>query len=165
MESDLQSRRRVSIQNRQEACPVAPGDLEHWRAIGECALALIEEQRLARAPRPSCLGIVLVDDKAIAVLHGDFLDDPTPTDVMTFPLGDLGEIVVSVETARRQAAEFGQETVREIALYVVHGILHLCGYDDNTWRGQCEMNSLQERLLSEAESLVNGSGTSQDSVD
>lgn len=142
-----------------------PGDLERWRAIGESALSLIEEQGLARSPGPSGLGIVLVDDEAIAALHGDFLGDPTPTDVMTFPLGEQGEIVVSLETAHRQAMEFGQEACREIALYIVHGILHLCGYDDNTSDGQSEMNSLQERLLSEAETLVNGSGNSQDSVD
>lgn len=86
--------------------------------------------------------LVFVDDATISELHQRFMGDPTPTDVITFPSGDepsstedggptvLGEIVVSTDTAARQAAEHGTSIEYETFLYVTHGILHLVGYDD-----------------------------------
>lgn len=87
------------------------------------------------------IGILLVDDRRIAALHGRWLGDPTPTDVITFDLtesdaavdGPLrGDVVVSVETARRVGRDFGWTPRLEVAYYVVHGLLHLTGYDDRT---------------------------------
>lgn len=80
------------------------------------------------------LSLVFLTDTALAQLHADFLDDPTPTDVITFAgdpaLGTAGEICVSADAAatfaRKQRRDFGEE----LALYVVHGWLHLAGYDD-----------------------------------
>ena len=80
------------------------------------------------------LSVALVSDETLAGLHGEFLDDPSPTDVMSFALGDgpgpWGEVVVSVDCALRVAKERGVEPARELSLYVVHGTLHLCGFDD-----------------------------------
>lgn len=83
------------------------------------------------------LSVVLVDDRTLADLHGRCLGDPSPTDVMSFDLSDeldsdgpVGEVVVSVERARAVAAERGVAAERELALYLVHGVLHLCGFDD-----------------------------------
>ena len=73
-----------------------------------------------------------------------FLDDPTPTDVITF---DHGEILVSADTARRQASEFGNAPDRELALYIIHGLLHLAGYRDKSPEEFEVMKAAQEEVL------------------
>jgi probable rRNA maturation factor len=80
------------------------------------------------------LSLVFLDDQALAQLHADFLADPTTTDVITFEgnsdHGVAGEICVSVDTANTYAKQNGHEFATELLLYVVHGWLHLAGYDD-----------------------------------
>lgn len=89
-----------------------------------------------RRPPPPVgeLSIVFLTDPDLAALHRDFLDDPTTTDVITFEgqpgLGSAGEICVSADTAAAYAREHGRPFAKELTLYVVHGWLHLCGYDD-----------------------------------
>lgn len=82
------------------------------------------------------LSVAFLTDAALARIHGDFMDDPTPTDVITFPgdplSGTMGEICVSADTAFREAARRGLSFADELALYVVHGWLHLAGCDDKT---------------------------------
>jgi probable rRNA maturation factor len=80
------------------------------------------------------LSLVFLTDAALAQLHAEFLDDPTTTDVITFEgspvLGLAGEICVSVDTAARYARSHRRDFRTELMLYVVHGWLHLAGYDD-----------------------------------
>jgi len=85
--------------------------------------------------------VVFVDRSTLARLHAEFLDDPSETDVITFDLrgdeaaedepGPAGEIYVSVDRARAVAADRGVSVERELTLYVVHGALHLVGFDDH----------------------------------
>ncbi len=70
-----------------------------------------------------------------------------PTDVITF---QHGEIFVSVETARRNAQRFHTSTIDEVKLYIVHGLLHLHGYDDKSAAGARAMERLQFRLVKAA---------------
>ena len=88
--------------------------------------------------------IWLISDRRMALLHRKFLGQSGPTDVMTF---QHGEIFISVETARRQARAFGNSLVRELKLYIVHGLLHLHGFDHQTQRGAHKMKAAQERIL------------------
>jgi probable rRNA maturation factor len=88
--------------------------------------------------------VSVVSDEAIAGVHGDFMDDPTPTDVITF---HHGEILVSRDTALRRAGEFGHPVLRELLLYVIHGLLHLNGHDDHEEGARAEMHRLQEAIL------------------
>ena len=87
---------------------------------------------------PVALTVVLVDDATIHDLNRRFLDHDEPTDVITFPLSEpgdpelSGELVVSAEMAVATAGESGADPLHELALYVVHGLLHLCGLDDQT---------------------------------
>jgi probable rRNA maturation factor len=75
--------------------------------------------------------IYLTDDRRISKLHGDFLGDARPTDVMSFPSGKRrGEIAISLDTAARQARERNIPLRWELTLLALHGILHLNGYDD-----------------------------------
>ncbi len=83
---------------------------------------------------PGELSLVFLTDPALARLHADFLADPTPTDVITFAgdpaLGTAGEICVSADTAAAFARRQRRDFPAELALYLVHGWLHLAGYDD-----------------------------------
>ncbi len=83
---------------------------------------------------PGDLSLVFLTDAAQARLHADFLADPTPTDVITFEgdpaHGTAGEICVSADTAAAYAREHRRDFSAELILYLVHGWLHLAGYDD-----------------------------------
>ena len=88
--------------------------------------------------------ITLVDDDTIARLHRDFMDIEGATDVITF---QHGEIIISRDTATRQAEEFGEPFERELLRYMVHGMLHLHGYLDYEPEDRESMFAVQERLV------------------
>jgi probable rRNA maturation factor len=86
----------------------------------------------------------LISDRRMALLHRKFLGQSGPTDVLTF---QHGEIFISVETARRHARAFGNSLVRELNLYIVHGLLHLHGFDDQTPSEAHKMKVAQDKIL------------------
>lgn len=77
-------------------------------------------------------------------VHADFLEDPTETDVITFP---YGEIIVCPSVAREQAPGYRLEVEQEVLLYCLHGLLHLAGYDDTTPSAARAMARAQDQLL------------------
>jgi len=107
--------------------------------------------------------VLLTDDEGMAELHGRYLGVRCPTDVMSFPSRSerggepdvkgapddayLGDIVISEDMARSQAGEYGHSTEREIALLVVHGALHLIGYDDKDPASAGVMREMEEKAL------------------
>ncbi len=102
------------------------------------------------------LSLALVGDKKMAALHAQFLGIPGPTDVLTFPLETggrgrviSGEVVICVPEARRRCAETGGKLREELLLYALHGLLHLCGYDDRTDRDFREMHRVEDKILSQ----------------
>lgn len=140
---------RVSIDFVEAA--VAGADLDRALVRRAVAAALAEDGMDGCA-----LTVLLVDDAGSARLHGEHFGDPTPTDVMTFPDGQddpesgrhrLGDLAVGVGVARREAARRGVPVAHELALYVLHGVLHLLGHDDADPRDQEEMWQVQRRLL------------------
>ncbi len=97
------------------------------------------------------ISIAFLDEESIATVHGDFMDDPTPTDVITFP-GDpecelAGEICVCPPIAQSYAAAAGLSFSDELALYLIHGYLHLCGYDDIEDADRAAMRAAEQRAL------------------
>ena len=100
------------------------------------------------------VSIALVDDSTIHQLNRLHLKHDCPTDVITFPLSDTsdpvlsGELVVSAEMAAAVARELAADPHQELALYVVHGLLHLCGHDDSSEELSAAMSSRQGELLS-----------------
>lgn len=90
--------------------------------------------------------VALVDDKKMAELHERFLGKSGPTDVLSFP---HGEIVVSADTAAREAKSRGIPPLHELVLYVVHGALHLAGHDDRKPKTQKLMRAAERKALSE----------------
>lgn len=101
------------------------------------------------------LSIAVVGDAKMAELHLAFLGKRGPTDVLTFPLAETGddriegEIVVSQDTAAREAAARGHGVEAELLLYIVHGVLHLVGYDDGRAGDARRMHRAEDRILSE----------------
>lgn len=97
------------------------------------------------------LSIAFVDDATIAQVHGDFMGDATPTDVITFPadavMESAGEIIVSVDHARSRAADLGEPFSRELSLYLIHGWLHLAGYDDRSKENRIKMRAAEQEAL------------------
>ena len=109
------------------------------------------------------LSVVLVDAAAMEQLHVQYMDEPGPTDVLSFPMdelrptpdgeeptpGLLGDVVLCPEVAQAQAANAGHSTEDELHLLTTHGILHLLGYDHAEPDEEREMFGLQTRLLGE----------------
>lgn len=100
------------------------------------------------------LSIVLTDDITIQKLNLEYRKKDHPTDVLSFPIDDemLGDIVISLDTAERQANEADITLTREVAFLFIHGFLHLLGFDHETSEDDAEeMYDLQEDILKEWE--------------
>ncbi|MHA7181246.1 rRNA maturation RNase YbeY [Arthrobacter sp. MDB2-24] len=109
------------------------------------------------------LSIILVDTAAMEKLHVEWMDEPGPTDVLSFPMdelrpgtpgritpaGLLGDIVLCPEVAASQGAAAGHSTNDELLLLTTHGVLHLLGYDHAEPEEEKEMFGLQRQLLSD----------------
>jgi len=97
------------------------------------------------------LSLAFMTDAKLAKLHGDFLDDPTTTDVITFEgqpeFGVAGEVCVSADTAAAYAKEHQRDFSEELTLYVVHGWLHLAGYDDLVPAKKRKMRAAEARAM------------------
>lgn len=93
----------------------------------------------------------IISDRQIAAVHGQFFADPTPTDVITF---QHGEILIGAETIAENARRFGHTADDEAALCVIHGLLHLAGWDDLTARDAKQMARLQEQIFKTARRMI-----------
>ncbi len=134
----------IQLQNAQRKVRLSLGEL---RAFCARALDLVRAEPAGGESVLATLAevhVVLVSDRRIAALHRQFMDIEGPTDVITF---QHGEIFVSTETAARQAREFGSELEEEVRLYILHGLLHLHGYDDHAPAEAARMETTQRRLL------------------
>lgn len=129
----------ILVANRQRRLRVGCNDLQQF---ARRALELV--LTLPGSDLPAEIGVVLVSDRKIGELHRDFMGMSTPTDVITF---HHGEIVLSVDTAERQAAQHGTSLAGELKLYLLHGLLHLRGYDDCTPDARRTMMAVQTRLF------------------
>jgi len=117
----------LAVEVDAERLPMPPADLEALfaRALVACGFE-------------GSVSLAVVDDETMRSVNRDYHDCDAPTDVLAFPLGDapapggfVAEIVVSLDTAEREAEARGVTTASELLLYVVHGTLHMLGYDDH----------------------------------
>lgn len=149
----------IAVSNRQRRVSVTAADV---RAVVEAAY----RAEAAGEPR---LSVALVNDETIRELNDEFLGHDHATDALAFPFDDAGaggasgaggdgpadddvagEVVVSAETAVREAGERGTDPRHELLLYVVHGTLHLLGWDDDTPARRTAMNRRAAAILREA---------------
>ena len=101
------------------------------------------------------LEIVFTDDKAIKKFNKKYASSARATDVLSFAIDQrefgrkkfLGEIIISLDTALRNSKIYGADFAEEIVLYIIHGILHLFGYDDGNARDSRKMAGKQKRIL------------------
>ncbi len=100
--------------------------------------------------REAEISVAFVDNPTMRRLNRQFLGHDWPTDVLTFPLGDAGdavlcgEVVISADTARQVARRLGHSARAEAALYLIHGLLHLCGCDDRRAKDRKRMRAREE---------------------
>ena len=110
--------------------PLSPEYASLVQPVGTCVRAALQAEA---APEGGEVAVVLCDDEEIALLHERFLGIEGPTDVLSWESDvTLGDVMVSCDTAARQAAELGHSTTREVCVLAVHGALHLLGWDDRT---------------------------------
>jgi probable rRNA maturation factor len=136
--------------------------LERW-LNSLCGDSRVDCPPLVRTAEELSLGLRFTDDASIAALNSAWRQKTGPTDVLSFaalddagdwmegPSIELGDIVVSLETARRQAQEQGHSLQRELRWLVSHGLLHLLGWDHPDEDSLAAMLALQERLLDEVD--------------
>ena len=133
----------ITITNRQKKLRI------DRKRMHQAVQAILQDAAITDAR----IGVAIVGDPAIAKLHSEFLNDPTPTDVLSFVLEQApgmleGEVVVSADTAASSAPQFGCTAEEELLLYVIHGTLHLVGYDDAGPRARAVMRKREKKYLS-----------------
>ena len=127
--------------------------------IEQVVVAALKQEQVTSAE----ISVAFVDDAEIQRINREFLRHDHPTDVISFPLQPAdgpaaessgparrieGELVVSLDTARRVAESHGWSLEAEVILYVVHGLLHLCGHDDQTASARSAMRCREREILS-----------------
>ncbi len=115
--------------------------------------ALVRTVLSAEKRESATISVAFVDNARIHAINRTHLDHDWPTDVISFPLSDrddpelAGELVISTEMASSCAIERNIRPLDELALYVVHGLLHLCGYDDQSDQDVQMMRTREHELL------------------
>ncbi|HIS04412.1 MAG TPA: rRNA maturation RNase YbeY [Candidatus Fimenecus stercoravium] len=157
---------KVIISNNQKAVKIPTGVRMLVRRC--CHAVLVQENFEGSAE----ISVTFVDDEQIKELNKKHRDIDKPTDVLSFPLGEngkydvnpetgakiLGDIVISMETAVRQAEEYGHPLQREVAFLTVHSMLHLLGYDHvNGGLEAVHMREKEEAVLTQLGLKRNGS--------
>ena len=142
-------KREIFVCDHQSTVPVPPTWLVALEEAGVKAARTIESEHLLAADSPLVtlqeVDVALVDDSESDRVHRDFMGIDGPTDVITF---EHGEIVIGVEVAKRQAADYGEPELRELLRYVIHGLLHLGGHEDENPTDREKMEAAQEALVS-----------------
>jgi probable rRNA maturation factor len=134
----------ISVSNRQRNIPVNGADLQTFAAKAMRLCLQLHKQKETDLGKLRQVFVWLVSDRRMATLHRKFMDQSGPTDVLTF---QHGEIFISVDTASRNARAFGSSLASELRLYIVHGLLHLHGFDDRTQAGARKMERAQSKIL------------------
>jgi probable rRNA maturation factor len=118
--------------------------------IEDAARAALQSQNHTRGK----LHIAVIGGAEMGRQHGRWMNDPSPTDVLTFDLRDStkkglvdGELLVCSTVAKREAKRRGGVWRAELVLYVVHGCLHLCGFDDHDEAVAAAMHRQEDRIL------------------
>ena len=136
--------REISVRNLQRRIPVNVAELERFAddALKRCLQ--LKKGKRTNLRKANATSVWLISDRRMSRLHLQFFGDNAPTDVITF---HHGEIFISVETAERNGREFGNSLRNEIKLCIVHGLLHLHGFDDREAADLRRMKNTQESIL------------------
>jgi probable rRNA maturation factor len=134
---------KISIASPQETVPIDRGRMR------EVVRTVLAGEDAGEAD----ISLAFVDNATIHRLNQRYLQHDEPTDVLSFPLSEAnaarlaGELVIGAEVAQAQAAERGHDVQAELALYVIHGLLHLCGYADHDEASAARMRERERHYL------------------
>ncbi len=103
--------------------------------------------RILKKPRNINLEVIFLSDEAIRPLNKRYKHRDAPTDVLSFNLDDLGEVIISSDTALENSRRFRTSFEKEIVLYIIHGILHLFGYEDETLKVKKRMSEKENTVM------------------
>jgi probable rRNA maturation factor len=137
----------IKVRNLQRVVPINAAALEKFAGKALRLCLAVRRSKITDLMKLREIFVLIVSDRRMSALHRQFLNQGGPTDVITF---SHGEIFISAETARRHALQFRNSLARELQLYVVHGFLHLHGFDDETRVEARKMEQAQERILAKA---------------
>jgi probable rRNA maturation factor len=137
----------ITVHNLQRKISVNLAGLEKFAGNAVHHSLQLHQRQRTDLRKLSEIFIWLISDRRMALLHRKFLGQSGSTDVLTF---QHGEIFISVDTARRHARAFENSLLRELKLYIVHGLLHLHGFDDRTPTEVRKMKKAQEKILRSA---------------
>jgi probable rRNA maturation factor len=138
----------ITVRNLQRAISVDIAALERLaQRTAELCLKL-PRREATDLKKLREVSVLIVSDRRMASLNQQFLNEAGPTDVLTF---QHGEIFISAETAWRHSQRFGNTVARELCLYIVHGLLHLHGFDDENEAAARTMEKTQRQILEDAE--------------
>ena len=135
---------QITVCNLQRTVAVDPVELEKFAAKAVQCCMQLRRHKPTQLAKLREIFVLLISDRRMAALHRQFLNQSGPTDVLTF---EHGEIFISVQTARPHARAFGNSLTRELQLYIVHGLLHLHGFDDRKRTDARKMERTQEKIL------------------
>jgi probable rRNA maturation factor len=134
----------ISVRNLQRKVSVNVAELEKFAGDALRSCLQLRKGKRTDLRKLNAISVWLISDRRISRLHLQFLGESGPTDVITF---HDGEIFISVQTAGRNAREFGNSLRNEIKLCIVHGLLHLHGFDDREAANLRRMKNTQESIL------------------
>jgi probable rRNA maturation factor len=145
-------------------------DAEYKKAVKSAWLKKLARaiQTAEKVSAKSEMTLVIIGDEQIHALNLKYLEEDRPTDVLSFPMNEqlstepafvsgpdgklhLGDIIISYPTAARQAVEHAHSVEREITILLIHGILHLLGYDHDIPERKLAMNTREEAILKSVE--------------
>src|SRR3989304_2009759 len=132
----------ITITNSQSLIPV------DTKRLRKAVRMILQDESISRAK----INVAVVDDPTIAALHQRYLNNPDPTDVLSFQLERSphyleGEVVISAETAKATASHYQWSPQDELLLYAIHGLLHLLGYDDTTPNKRAKIREQERKYL------------------
>ena len=134
----------ITVGNLQRKIRVNVSGLEKFAGNAVQHSLQLQKGKQTNLRKSGEVSVWLISDRRMALLHRKFREQSGPTDVLTF---QHGEIFISVETAQRHARAFGNSLSRELKLYIVHGLLHLHRFDDQTPSKAHKMKAAQEKIL------------------
>ena len=138
---------KISVRNLQRRIAVDVVDLEKFAQKAAKLCLSLPRGKTAELEKLPQVSVLIVSDRQIASLHKQFMNESGPTDVITF---QHGEIFISGEMAKRNAERFKNSLMNELRLYIVHGLLHLHGFDDRDPENAKKMEAVQRKILAKA---------------
>ena len=140
----------IEIRNRQKTCTI---NLPNLKRLIKRACAYLSLERYN-------FSMLITDDSEIQAINSQYLKNDSPTDVLSFDLSDdfapsevHGEIIISVDQAIANHHAYSNDLDRELFLYLIHGILHLLGFDDDNLKDEQKMREKEKEIINHLKTI------------